>query len=215
MGENYIIVLLSACIDVQTALLITILRRCHFQEASVIFKVTLKKESGSEPVEGVKVMWELFSPDGSESLGKSVTNKPLITPKNGLVGPIKLKVNSTTPGGILLDEDSQLQLKTQFIKQSHDTSHTFLCEDETKECPKSGFVTYLSHLDFRELVHVADATTVRMRGRVFAGQKSEGVIRGTECALSGVEVCLHRHQGPTLGSIVTNCDKTGDFLHHK
>ncbi len=180
-----------------------------------MFKVTLTKESGSEPVEGVKVVWELFSPDGHESLGTSGTDSSLMTPKNGLIGPVKIKINSTTPEGNVLDKDSQLQLKTRFIKESHGTPHIFLCEDETKECPSSGLITYLSHLDFRDVVHVADATTVRMRGRVFAGQKSDGVVRGTDCALSGVQVCLYRHQGSHLGGMISNCDETGNFLCHK
>ncbi len=138
----------------------------HFQETSVVIKVTLKKESGSEPVEKVNVEWKLLSPDGS----KMLLNGTAMTSENGQIGPLHLKVPEAAlkATGSILKDSSILPFSITFAKhtsffneETNETDvipHTFLCEDETEICPEDGFVVYLSHLNFKSLVSDHDTS---------------------------------------------------------
>jgi len=97
-------------------------------------------------------------------------------------------------------------------------NHTFLCDNEEFECPEEGFITYMSHLDFKKEIQFADATTIRMRGTVYIGEKDSGGFVATGCVLPGVEVCLNQKMGLIRqgeeNDLVVECtetDKDGQY----
>lgn len=151
-------------------------------------------------MEEVNVVWELLSPDGSTVIRSGSG----VTPSNGLIGPIHLKVKPSEAqmAGFQLSDSTQLPLSIKFSKESmgEDGStpfpHTFLCDEESIVCPSEGFKKYLSHLNFGETVHVADATTISIYGTVYAGMKDDsGDIVGIDCTVSNVMMSIYRRFG--------------------
>ncbi len=192
---------------------VLLIKLCLFlQEASAVVKVTLKEDSGNEPVEDVIVSWALLSPDGSEQLLSGTE----LTTANGQVGPLKLKVTSLilAEKNIVLTGKHMLPLKVSFRKVSEGITHTFLCEDETILCPSDGFIRYLSHLDFRTLIHSVDATTLLLEGNVYSGMKDaeSGLVHYTGCPLHNIQVCLMR-KTPHGQDISLNCTNTGALFN--
>lgn len=172
--------------------------------------MTLKRDSGGEPAENVTVNWELLSPDGSELLLSGTE----LTSGNGKIGPIKVIVPPSiiTAKNLTLTSKHKLPLKVTFSKVSESVIHTFLCEDETVLCPDDGIVTYLSHLNYRTLIHAADSTMLLLEGNVYSGRKDpvSGLIYSTGCPLSKVQVCLMRKmsQGEDISQ---SCSESGEI----
>lgn len=147
-----------------------------------------------------------MSPDGNDVLSSSNDVNSVedywTTKNDGKVGPFHLRVDKEKVKELNLNDSSKLPLRVTFSKFSNggeDNSiipHTFLCNDESIVCPDSGLLVYLSHLDFNKVIHVADATTVLMTGRVYSGKLDEnGEITSSGCTVSGVEVALYRKIG--------------------
>ena len=104
--------------------------------------------------------------------------------KNEIDFPVKLRFNKETPG-----ENNAI------------IPHKFLCNEGIDDCSnQTGTIVYLSHLQFKESLHVIDDTSVPFSGKVsIEGTPYEG---SNGCAISNVYVCLVQKR--EIGVLKTN-----------
>ncbi len=166
-------------------------------EASIHGKVTTEPTAGTLPVEGVNVTYELLN-DNLLSGDEKYTPMEC----DGCSGSLE-----TTEGGsfniafnvdheVLYEKNThEIPVKVTFTKSTIGDNnamieHRFLCNEGEDDCSGDiGTIVYLSHLQFREPLHVYDDTSVPFSGKIsIADTPYDGAPEG--CAISGVEVCL-------------------------
>ena len=114
--------------------------------------------------------------------------------------------------------DDDIPVRIFFEKTSpgspNDIKHEFLCEDGTIVCdPDKGNIVYLSHLDFKEPLHIYDDTGVPFEGKVFIQDTVHGSLEG--CAISGVKICLFHNstvKGIEEQLVCVDSDPFGKYL---
>ena len=91
-------------------------------------------------------------------------------------------------------------------KQSVNTTHQFLCDEEANLCPIE-YITTLQHLEFDKKITFVDNTSVPIKGTIFIDDT------GGNCKIRGVEVCLLRKVGERMinTNTCTNTDDNGDY----
>jgi len=160
-------------------------------EASTKVKVTLRKDAGELPVEGVTVAYELLDFNNFDTVLISDTTTTL---QNGevIIEFMELEIN-----GHRFDGSKQYPLKLHLSKTTGSVDHEFLCDNEAVVCTNDGVITYLSHLQFSDTstVHIVDSTSVPVEGTVSIGWPN---AEYSGCPLRKAEVCLFRKQAGVI-----------------
>jgi len=155
-------------------------------EASIHGQVTTEIDAGSIPIEDVLVSWQLMSKDGTKPLDCMGCSNSTLTNDGGTFN-IKFNVNDPS-----LDNDSDFPVKVTFSKTSpaspEDIKHNMLCNFGMNPCPLDGYITYLSHLQFKAPLQVYDDTVVPVRGKIFIADTAYPGSEG--CVIDGAEICL-------------------------
>ena len=160
--------------------------------------VSLKKDAGGIPIRDAVVSWALYNADNSV-----VTTNSLHTPEDGTVY-IKFKLDGTD-----FDNDKLYKLVLKAEKQTENITHTFLCDDETRECPGGESIVHIRHLEFNKKVSFADDSSIPIQGKIIvAGTEDDNVPDG--CTIQGATVCLNRKAGREMQS--TNICTESDYL---
>ena len=135
-------------------------------EASINGVVTTEPHSGSLPVAGVTVHYQLLSMD-YEDLSCQGCSGEIKTSTGGGFEIDFLVAHPYLEGVTHLDE---IPVKLKFRKTTIGTNeipHTFLCNRGEEVCNDDGHIMFLKHLEFRKKVEVYDATQVMFSGNVF------------------------------------------------
>ena len=181
-------------------------------ESSFHGKVTTEPNAGNLPIEEVAVTWYLLDTDHKplDCIGCSGTD---VTGESGNF-KIEFNVHHEYLKG---RNDDDIPVRLFFSKTTSgtpdDITHKFLCEDGTIEFDATqGYIVYISHLDFKEPLHIYDDTSVPFEGKVFI---DDTVYDGSEgCAISGVDICLYHNS--TTGSeeelVCVATDPSGQYV---
>eukprot|EP00559_Dactyliosolen_fragilissimus_P002088 CAMPEP_0184871508 /NCGR_PEP_ID=MMETSP0580-20130426/40756_1 /TAXON_ID=1118495 /ORGANISM="Dactyliosolen fragilissimus" /LENGTH=2372 /DNA_ID=CAMNT_0027374173 /DNA_START=995 /DNA_END=8116 /DNA_ORIENTATION=+ len=180
-------------------------------EASIHGKVTTEPNAGSLPIEEVTVTYQLLSEDKETPMDCDGCSGTQETTDGGTFD-IVFNVNNET----LYEKNThEIPVKVTFSKSTTGDNntiidHQFLCNEGEDNCSGDvGTIVYLSHLQFREPLHIYDDTSVPFSGKVSIADTSySGALEG--CALADVEVCLIHERN--VGVMKTNetlvCGKT-------
>ena len=178
-------------------------------EASIHGRITTEPNAGSLPIEEVLVSWELLSEDKSRRLECDGCSGSNYTTEGGGFN-IPFNVDHPSLKG---KNDDEIPVRIFFSKTSIDIEHVFLCNEGIDICdPVEGHIAYLSHLQFKDPLHVYDDTSVPLSGKVFIADTSYAGADG--CAIANAEVCLfHNTTGGTEAELVcVNTEPDGSYL---
>lgn len=159
-------------------------------EASIAGLVTTKQNSGSLPIGGVSVSWELLSVDLETPLICSGCSGNEITTAGGSFH-IQVKVDDDIYYNGNNDEfPIRIKYKKQTVLANRKIDHEFLCNEGLDVCDSSvGDVVYLSHLQFNKPLHIYDDTSTPFKGKVIVdntvheGSPGCGVFNATICLM--------------------------------
>ena len=160
--------------------------------------VSLKKDAGGIPVRDVLVTWTLYNADNS-----IVTTNSQNTPEDGTIY-IKFKLDGTD-----FENDKLYKLVLKAEKQTGNITHTFLCDDETRECPGGENIVHIRHLEFNKKVDFADDSSIPIQGKIIIAD-TQDVNVPDGCTIQGAQVCLNRKVGREMQA-TTICAES-DYL---
>ena len=170
-------------------------------EASINGVVTTEPHSGSLPIEGVTVSYQLLSMD-YEDLSCQGCSGNIETSTGGGFEIDFLVAHPYLEGVTHLDE---IPVKLKFRKTTTGTNvipHTFLCNLGEEVCNDDGHIVFLKHLEFSKKVEVYDSTQVMFSGNVFI---LDTVFAGSAgCPILNAEVKIyHKVPGSEFPELLT------------
>lgn len=181
-------------------------------EASFHGIVTTEPDAGRIPIENVTVSWELLDDnfialkcDGCSDTRQTTDGGAFTISFNVLDDALQGRNNDEIPVRIFFAKTSP--------GKSGDIQHEFLCKDGVVRCDTSeGFIVYLSHLQFKEPLHIYDATSVPFEGKVFIADTNHGSNDG--CPIIDAEVCLihNNTQGIEETLVCVDTDSEGGYI---
>ena len=135
-------------------------------EASINGVITTEPHSGSLPVEGVTVTYQLLSMDYEELSCQGCSG--IVKTSTGGGFEIDFLVAHPYLEGVTHLDEIPVKLKFRKITAgTNEISHTFLCNLGEEVCNDDGYIMFLKHLEFNKKVEVYDATQVMFSGSVF------------------------------------------------
>lgn len=135
-------------------------------EASINGVITTEPHSGSLPIEGVTVTYQLLSMDYEDLSCLGCSGE--IQTRTG--GGFKIEFRVIHPYLEGVTDLDEIPVKLEFKKTTKGTNkipHTFLCNLGEEVCKDDGHVMFLKHLEFNKKLEVYDATQVMFSGNVF------------------------------------------------
>lgn len=184
-------------------------------EASFHGKVTTEPDAGNLPIENVRVSWDLLDANFTPLQCDGCSDSTLTTDGGGF--NIVFNVDHEYLKG---KNDDEIPVRIFFHKTSpsspEDIEHEFMCEDGALPCDSNGYIVYLSHLQFKEPIHIYDDTSIPFEGKILI---ADTVYRGEQgCALANAEVCIMHNStrskdDSTLESLVcVETDSEGQYI---
>ena len=172
-------------------------------EASIHGKITTEPNAGILPIKDVEITYSLLNENGETPIDCNGCSGSTVSREGGSFD-IAFNVNHESLYNKNVHEvPVRLTFRKTTIGNDGDIEHKFVCNQGEDDCGGDiGTIIYLSHLQFRELLHVYDDTSVPFSGKIsIEGTAYPGAPEG--CAITGVEICLV-HERNVGGVMKTN-----------